>query len=359
MVTTERGAKGREQIRADLRGTVAVVTGANSGVGFHTAKALVTAGATVVMACRNRGRMAAAARLITAKHPGSAIRQVRMDLGNLRTVGDAAAQILDDHGRVDILINNAGLLAAPHWLTYDGVELHFGVNHLGHFAFAAHLIPGLLAAPTARVVTVSSTAHRAATLDLDNWPRPAQYRPQKAYAASKLANLLFAYELHRLAARADVSLRSISCHPGWSDTELLTSAQRSAERRVALTGLRMMASIVAQPAEHGANAAITAACADVASGVFLGPSRWWHTRGPITTERSSDDSYREDAARQLWEMSVDLSRVDPRELLRETVVRGPAGAAPAPVKDGEQSEVTWARSRNRPHAGSNSHGEGN
>jgi NAD(P)-dependent dehydrogenase (short-subunit alcohol dehydrogenase family) len=165
------------------------------------------------------------------------------------------------------------------------------------------------------VVTVSSTAHRIARLDLRDWPNPQVYRPYQAYAASKLANLLFSYELHRRLLASGSSARSIACHPGWSDTQLLDSARRRGSRPAVVLGLRMLARVVAQPAAQGAQPTLAGACVDVPSGVNLGPSRWLRTRGPVGVEQSSDASRDEGAARQLWDISAELSRVDPANAL--------------------------------------------
>ncbi|MEU3455255.1 oxidoreductase [Micromonospora sp. NPDC006766] len=296
-------------------GRVAVVTGANSGVGYHTARHLAARGATVVLACRHPGRMAEAAASIRAAHPGAAVRQVTVDLGSLRSIRAAAHQILDDHARIDVLVNNAGVMGVPRWDTLDGVEVHFGVNHLGHFALTGLLLPGLLSAPAARIVTVSSTAHRAARLDPADWPNPRLYRAFRAYAASKLANLLFAYELHRRMTSAGVAARSIASHPGWSDTKLIESAYRRGGPGVTVVGLRLLAAVVAQSAALGALPTLAAAYADMPGGAYVGPRRWLHTRGPAAIERSSDDSHDEEAARLLWSMSAELSGVDPSSSL--------------------------------------------
>ncbi|MFJ1542339.1 oxidoreductase [Micromonospora chalcea] len=319
----------------DQRGKVAVVTGANAGVGYHTARLLAASGMTVIMACRHSGRMSAAASTIKATQPDAIIRQLRVDLGNLGSVRAAAGQVLDDHGRIDVLVNNAGLMGVPRWDTFDGVEMHFGVNHLAHFALTGLLLPALLTAPDPRIVTVSSTAHRVARLDPHDWPDPKVYRPYQAYAASKLANLLFSYELHRLLLASGCPARSIACHPGWSDTQLLDSARRRGGRPAVAQGLRILAMVVAQPAAQGAQPTLAASLADVPSGVFLGPSRWLRTRGPVGVEQSSDASRDERAARQLWDTSAELSGIDPSNALRPPRL-GSAGPDPAerPVDEG-------------------------
>ncbi|WP_081636055.1 SDR family NAD(P)-dependent oxidoreductase [Micromonospora sp. CNB394] len=294
----------------DLRGTIAVITGANSGIGFQTARQLAATGATVVLACRHPGRMAEAARAIRSEHAGATIDEVTIDLGSLRSVTAAASIITDRHPHVDILINNAGMIGGPGWRTLDDFEACFGVNHLAHFALTGLLLDRLLAAPEARVVTVSSTAHRVARLDPRAWPNPTIPDIYQAYAASKLANLLFAYHLHSRMAAAGIGMRSIACQPGWAATKLLSSSPRSLGRRASMAALRAAGAIIAQPAEDGAQSLLHASVADVPSGVYLGPSRWWHTRGPVRPQASSTDSRNAQAASLLWDLSIELSGVD-------------------------------------------------
>ncbi|TWJ20904.1 oxidoreductase [Micromonospora endolithica] len=303
----------------DVRGKVAVITGANSGIGFQAARQLAAAGATVVLACRHPGRMAEAARAIRSKHPDAIIDEVAIDLGSLRSVRAAASAIANRHPHVNILINNAGMIGEPGWRTLDGFETCFGVNHLGHFALTGLLLDRLLAAPEARIVTVSSTAHRVAHLNPQDWPNPRVNDIYRAYAASKLANLLFAYHLHRQITAAGVVMRSIACHPGWVATQLLSSKPRSARRRAGVAALRAIGAIVGQEPEDGARPLLLAAAADVPSGTYLGPTRWWRTRGPVGLEQSSADSQNASAARLLWDLSGELSGVEFAQLAAPAV----------------------------------------
>ncbi|MFI6129530.1 SDR family NAD(P)-dependent oxidoreductase [Micromonospora sp. NPDC051141] len=293
-----------------VRGKTVVITGANTGIGFQAARQLAAAGATIVLACRHPGRMADAARAIRSEHAGATIDEVTIDLGSLRSVEAAANIITDRHPHVDALINNAGMTGGPGWQTLDGVESCFGINHLGHFALTGLLLDRLLAAPEARIVSVSSTAHRFARLDLQDWPHPRIDGIYRTYAASKLANLLFAHHLHRRITAAGVSLRSIACQPGWVATKLLSSRPRDVRHRASGAALRAIGAFIAQPPEAGARALLLAAAADVLSGTYLGPTRWWRTRGPIGPERPSDGARDIDAARQLWDLSVELSGIN-------------------------------------------------
>jgi len=217
----------RESI-PDLTGVTAVVTGANGGLGLETVKALAAKGAHVVMAVRNQTKAAAALEEIRAETPTASLEIVELDLGSLESVRAAAARILAGHERIDILVNNAGVMATPEGTTEDGFELQFGVNHLGHWAFTALLMPAILAAPAARVVTVTSTAHHFGhPVDPDNPHLLGRYEPWRAYGQSKLANYHFAIGLQRAFSLAGVPAQSLLAHPGLSNTELQATTVHS------------------------------------------------------------------------------------------------------------------------------------
>ena len=205
----------------DLTGRTAVVTGANGGLGLSSAKAVAGAGAHVVMAARDQRKAAAARAEILAAHPQASLEIIELDLASLASVGDASKQILAAHPTIDILMNNAGLMAMPERTTADGFEMQFGVNHLGHWALTAHLMPAILAADAARVVTVTSTAHHMGrAVDPRNPHLHGRYKPWRAYGQSKLANFHFAIGLQRQFDAAGVNATSLLAHPGLSDTEL-------------------------------------------------------------------------------------------------------------------------------------------
>ena len=205
----------------DLSGCVAVVTGANGGLGLETTRALVGAGAHVVMAVRNASKTAAAEADIRSSHPEASLEVVPLDLASLASVNGAAEAILSKHDRIDILVNNAGVMAPPESQTADGFELQFGVNHLGHYVLTARLLPALLAADAARVVTVTSTAHHMGrAVDVENPHLKGKYGPWKAYGQSKLANFHFGLGLQRQFEAAGVAAQSLIAHPGLSNTEL-------------------------------------------------------------------------------------------------------------------------------------------
>jgi NAD(P)-dependent dehydrogenase (short-subunit alcohol dehydrogenase family) len=205
----------------DLTGKVAVVTGANGGLGLESAKALAGAGAHVVMAARDQDKAQAAYERIMTAHPDATLEIVELDLGSLESVRKAAATIITAHPTVEILINNAGLMAMPERRTADGFEMQFGVNHLGHWTFTAGLLKSLLAADAARVVTVTSTAHHfGRRVDPDNPNLEGKYAPWKAYGQSKLANYHFAVGLQREFERRGLPAQSLVAHPGLANTNL-------------------------------------------------------------------------------------------------------------------------------------------
>lgn len=214
----------------NLTGRTAVVTGANGGLGLETARALAKAGAHVVMAARDQTKATAAEHDIRASHPSASLAVVPLDLGSLASVRSAADTILGAHDTLDILINNAGLMALPERRTEDGFEMQFGVNHLGHFVLTACLLPSLLRADAARVVTVTSTAHHMGmAVDPTNPHLEGRYGPWKAYGQSKLANFHFGIGLQRRFAAAGARASSLVAHPGLSNTELQATSVRETD----------------------------------------------------------------------------------------------------------------------------------
>lgn len=205
----------------DLTGRTSVITGANGGLGLETAKVFAAHGAHVVMAVRNQAKAAQAVEELRAHTPDASVELVELDLASQTSVKTAAAQILAEHGAIDILVNNAGLMATPQRPTADGYELQFGVNHLGHWTLTALLMPALLAAPAARVVTVTSTAHHMGRpVDPGNPHLSGNYKPWRAYGRSKLANYHFGLGLQREFERAGVRAASLIAHPGLSHSDL-------------------------------------------------------------------------------------------------------------------------------------------
>jgi NAD(P)-dependent dehydrogenase (short-subunit alcohol dehydrogenase family) len=287
----------------DLAGRTAIVTGASSGIGLETAKALTAHGARVVLAVRDEARGAAAA----ATLPGPGTHEVRLlDLASLDSVRAFAT---DWAGQpVDLLINNAGVMIPPLSRTKDGFELQFGTNHLGHFALTNLLLPAmLLPSVTGRVVTVSSNAHKAGRMDFDdlNWERK-KYRAWRAYGQSKLANLLFTAELQRRLTDAGSKVLSMAAHPGYAATNLQS---HSGSKLMGLAMGTLGNRLLAQDAAGGALPTLYTAVADLPGNTFAGPSGFGGMRGaPAVCARSkeaSDDA----AARRLWEVSESLTGV--------------------------------------------------
>ena len=209
----------------DQTGRVAIVTGANTGIGFETARALAKKGATVIMACRDSGKAAAAAARIHAEQPTGTVAAMSLDLSDLESVRRFAEEIAAQHQKLDLLINNAGVMVPPKSTTRQGFELQFGTNHLGHFALTGHLLPLLCRTPGSRVVVVSSNAHKMGRIAMDdlNFERRG-YSRWGAYAQSKLANLLFVLELQRRLSAAGAKTLVTAAHPGWTATDLQRTA---------------------------------------------------------------------------------------------------------------------------------------
>jgi NAD(P)-dependent dehydrogenase (short-subunit alcohol dehydrogenase family) len=287
-------------------GTSAVVTGANSGIGWYTALELARHGAHVVLAVRSPEKGEAAAQRIREAAADADVRVARLDLGSLASVQEFAEAW---EGPLGLLVNNAGLMTPPRYReTSDGFELQLGTNHLGHFALTGRLLPPLLAAPAARVVTVSSIAHRqgtAAVLD----GNPAQgYNASRYYSHSKLANLLFAFRLQRLADAAGSTLTSTAAHPGVSATNLVTSEQGLGSIRYVRYVMPLVLRLVLQSAAAGAEPTLFAATA-AEPGSYTGPQRLRESRGyvgPATLSRPAQDQA---LAERLWSMSEDLTGV--------------------------------------------------
>ncbi len=257
----------------DQSGRTAVVTGANGGLGLETARALAGAGAEVVMAARNQQRAAEAIERIRNDVPDARLTLVELDLGSLDSVQRAAEQILAAHRTIDLLVNNAGVMGIPERRTADGFEMQFGVDHLGHFALTARLLPALLAAPASRVVTVTSTAHHMGrAVDPDNPNLDGRYGPWRAYGQAKLANFHFALGLHRLFRDAGKDNASLVAHPGLSNTELQAVSVEETGGGLSQRFFLMLARRVGMAPAAGALSQLRAATDPGAkSGEFYGP----------------------------------------------------------------------------------------
>ncbi len=303
-------AEGSTWTPADLptaTGQTALVTGANSGIGWQTAAVLAGRGARVLLGCRDQARGAAALAQILAIHPQAQIQVVPLDLADLSSIRACAAQLLAEETSLQLLINNAGIMALPQRQeTVDGFERQFGVNHLGHFALTGLLLPALVKG--ARVVTVSSQAHRGAKINFDDL-QSTYYRPWTAYGQSKLANLLFAFELQR---RAGGALVSVAAHPGFSTTELMHNGPGSAGPGGLLHRLsRKAIQVVGQSAEAGAWPSLYAALMPGVLGAeYFGPDGLGQVRGRPSRVLAAQPAYDPAVAAQLWDVSTQATGVE-------------------------------------------------
>ena len=293
-----------------LRSRTIVVTGANSGIGLEAARTLAGAGAHVVLACRDPRRAESAASKLRAANPGAELEILPLDLASLASVREFASAFSARHARLDVLVNNAGVMAIPRRTTADGFEMQLGTNHLGHFALTGLLLPRLLVAPAPRVVTVSSTAHRMGRMRFDDLHGERSYRRWRAYGQSKLANLLFSYELDRRTRAAGRALVAAACHPGYSATNLQLVGPRMDGSRGMETLMDWANRVFSQDASMGSLPTLFAATApSVQGGDYYGPDRMFETWGHPTKVGSSARSRDVQSARRLWEVSEELTGV--------------------------------------------------
>ncbi|MGK5642589.1 oxidoreductase [Streptomyces sp. URMC 126] len=285
----------------DLSGRVFVVTGANSGLGLATTRALVRRGGHVILAVRDVEKGRRAASDAAAERPGARPEVRRLDLADLDSVRAFADGVRADHDRLDVLVNNAGVMALPRSLTPSGHERQFACNHLGHFALTGLLLDLLTAGRDPRVVTVSSVNHRKAGLDFDDLTGERRYSPMGAYSQSKFANAVFGWELHRRLAEAGSRVRSLLAHPGYTATGLQMKSS-SALLRVLLG--RLGNAVLAQRPERGALPQLYAATEPgLASGLFIGPSGMAELRGDPTEVGLAPAAADPTTGRRLWELS--------------------------------------------------------
>jgi NAD(P)-dependent dehydrogenase (short-subunit alcohol dehydrogenase family) len=284
------------------QGRLAVVTGANTGLGFETARVLAARGASVVLAVRDTDKGKAAAARIAGTAPGANVMVQPLDLASLESIRAAAGALRARHPRIDLLVNNAGVMFPPRQTTRDGFELQLGTNHLGHFAFTGLLLEQMLPVPGSRVVTVSSLAHRIrARINFDDLQSQRSYRRAAAYSQSKLANLMFIYELQRRLAGAATTTIAVAAHPGLASTELARYTPAIAAFFYAR---------VSQKAAMGALPALRAATdPGVLGGQYYGPGGLFGARGYPKLARSSRQSHDAAIQRRLWTVSEELTGV--------------------------------------------------
>ena len=288
----------------DQAGRTAVITGASSGIGFEAARVLAQRGARLILGCRDQAKARNAVTRIAAIAPGADIGVVPLDLASLDSVRAAARQIRSGCAGIDLLINNAGVMMPPYGRTADGFELQIGINHLGHFALTGLLLDRL-AGPGSRVVTVSSNAHRYGEINFDDLQSEHHYRRDAGYGQSKLANLMFSYELQRRLQAAGSPAIAVAAHPGLTRTDLARYLSR-----VMTAFYVLVERPLAQRAAMGALGTLRAATDPaVRGGEYYGPTRWRGERGYPDRISSSERSHDEAAQRRLWRDSERLTGV--------------------------------------------------
>ena len=295
---------------ADLSGKTIVVTGGNSGIGYEAALEFARKRADVIIACRDLGKARTAAAQISASSPGARVEVMELDLSNLASVRSFADAFHRGRPALHVLCNNAGVMAIPYRQTVDGFEMQFGTNHLGHFALTGLLLDRLLATDGARVVNVSSGAHRMGKIRFDDLQWHNGYRKWMAYGQSKLANLLFTFELQRRADAAGAKLVSVACHPGYAATNLQAAGPRMQGSTMLESLFSLGNSLLAQSAAMGALPTEYAAVApDVHGGDYIGPDgigeMWGHPVKVGCSAAARDTA----AGARLWEMSEQLTKV--------------------------------------------------
>lgn len=282
----------------DLTGRSVIITGANSGIGFEAAKVMAGRGAAVVMACRNTDRSAEAYEIVLKHSPERRVELMLLDLANLSSVREFAGEAREKYPRIDILVNNAGIMVPPYGRTRDGFELQIGTNHLGHFLLTGLLMDNIVATPGSRVVTVTSIAHFGGEIKFDDINSERGYRRMGAYRQSKLANLLFAYELDRRLKEKDKETISVAVHPGVSSTRLFKIPKWLDRVKDAVL---MSAAKGALPTLMGATEP------SLTGGEYIGPNGFRQSMGYPAVLSSSSSSHDRRLALKLWELSEELT----------------------------------------------------
>lgn len=285
----------------DLSNKIAIVTGANSGIGYETAKALADSNATVVMACRNIDKANHALKQIQQDIPNASLEFIQLDLANLESVKNFTESFKAKHSRLDMLINNAGIMMPPYTKTKDGFEVQIGANHLGHFALTAQLMDAIRATPSARVVNVSSGAHRmgTGTINFEDLHSEKDYKPMQAYAQSKLANLLFSRQLNHFLKDNNIDAVATSAHPGWTGTNLQAHSGF----------FKLLNPIFSQKPPMGALPTLYAAVENLEANAYAGPSGWQEMRGHPKLVDMTDSAKDDALAKKLWDVSSELTGV--------------------------------------------------
>ncbi len=291
-----------------LNDKIMIVTGGNSGLGYESVKAFSQKGAKVILACRNTEKGNAAREEIYKSIGKRDIEVMKLDLANLVSVNEFAMEFSAKYHKLEVLLNNAGIMSTPYGLTKDGFEQQMGVNHMGHFALTGFLFDILKNSPGARVVNVSSNAHKKGEMDFDNllFTNGVDYDPWRAYRRSKLANLLFTYELQRRAQMHKLNLSAMAAHPGGSETNLA----RHLSGKLMFKIFMPLAKLIIQSAAQGALPQLRAATdPNAQGGDFYGPDGWKEIKGYPVKVESAAQAYNEADAKRLWETSEKLTGV--------------------------------------------------
>jgi NAD(P)-dependent dehydrogenase (short-subunit alcohol dehydrogenase family) len=285
----------------DLKGKVIIVTGATSGLGKEATKILAKKNATVIMAVRNTKKAETVLQELKQTHPNAKIDIREMDLNSLESVNHFADTVLSSYDRLDVLINNAGIMACPFDKTKDGFEIQMGTNHLGHFALTGLLMPLLEKTKNARIVATSSIGHRMGNIDFEdiNWEK-RNYSPTQAYSDSKLANLYFAYHLAEKLKAENKNIKVTAAHPGWTRTDLQKHTWY----------MRMLNPLFSQGTDQGVLPTLRAAFdRNAQTGDYFGPSRFFEMHGSPIVVKSNKRSHDSEAAKKLWDISVSLTNI--------------------------------------------------
>lgn len=286
----------------DQTGRIAIVTGANTGLGYETALALAGKGASVILACRSRDRAEDARGRIIAQYPSAQVKVGTIDTGRLKSVREFAAAFQRDNDRLDLLINNAGIMMTPYFLTEDGFEGQLGVNYLGHFLLTGLLLPTITSTPSARIVSLYSVAHRWGGIQFEDIQFKNKYNAQRAYSQSKMACLMFGLELNRRLCEAGHDTRSLAAHPGFSQSELFRNLP------VLIRGLvSVLNPIISQSTADGALPTLYAALGeDLEGGEAVGPNSRSQRKGPPTVVSCEPEALDEATRSRLWSLSEEL-----------------------------------------------------
>jgi NAD(P)-dependent dehydrogenase (short-subunit alcohol dehydrogenase family) len=293
-------------------GKTAVITGANSGIGYHTALELARKGASVVLACRNPAKAQDALSRLKASVPGAKAELAALDLSSLKSVREFGTSYAARGVPLDLLINNAGIMAPlTRKVSPDGFEIQMATNHLGHFLLTSLLLPALMRAPAPRVVTVASIAHRRGKINFDDLMSERRYVPWSTYASTKLANLLFAFELQRRADKSGVKLLSVAAHPGIARTQIIENGLGGGKSTILTKVLRVLGAFTSHSEEAGALPTLYAAVMpDAVPGGYYGPDGFLEMTGFPVRVDSRPQSKDPAAAARLWDVSLALTGAD-------------------------------------------------